>query len=178
MNIDLADTKYQKPRSTNQKNSRNLLSTILILVFLGVLTWIGFLFFQKTNLEKENARYQISIDTTTNRIKELTRSDNPAKKIAIAKILKKLESRRLPWSEIMKKIVKLESPGITFLDFEVEKEGAVSAVITARNFNALQQFVAKLNTNEKVSQIVLNSIQLDENTASLKVSMDFNLNLK
>jgi len=174
MNIDLADTKYQKPVSKTPKNSRDFLKTFLILASIGILVWFGILFYQKTTLEKENVRYQTSIETTTERVKKLLNSDNPAKKIAVAKTLNKLEKRRILWSEVMAKIIKLEIPGITFRDFSVGDKGQISATVSARSFNSVQQFVKKLNSDENVSQVVINSIRLDEATAGLLVDLNFN----
>ena len=177
MNIDLADTKYKKPVESKPKKSRDLLTTILVLGFIGVLAWLGFLFYQKMSLEKDNARLQTSIETTTKRIQELTNSDNPAKKIALAKTLNKLTKQRQLWSEVMAKVIKLESPGLAFQDFSVTEEGEISAVLSARSFNAIQKFIAKLNANEEVSQIIIHSIQLDPETAGLKVDLSFNLKI-
>jgi hypothetical protein len=81
------------------------------------------------------------------------------------------------WSEIMAKIIKLESPGISFQDFSTTPEGEISAVISARSFNSIQQFITKLNANEEVSKIVIRSIKIDETTAGLKVDLNFNLKI-
>ena len=177
MNLNLADTKYKKPASNHPKKSRDFATTILVLIFLAVLAWLGFLFYQKITLEKENTRFETSISTTTKRIKELTNSDNPAKKIAVAKTLKKLEKTRKTWSKVMAKVVKLEIPGIVFEDFAVGKDGEITAVISARSFNSIQQFIAKLNSNEDIKEIVIRSIRLDEGTSGLKVNLNFNLKI-
>lgn len=177
MNIDLADTKYNKPISSVSQKSRDPLKMVLILVFIGVLAWIGLLYFQKTALEKENALFETSISSTTKRIQKITHSDNPAKKIAVSKILKKLKAKRVIWSEVMAKIIKLESPGISFQDFSSTPEGEIQAIVSAKSFNSIQQFITKLNTNEDVSKIVIHSINIDERSSGLKVNLNFNLNI-
>ena len=155
MNIDLADTKYNKPVSSNSQKSRDPLKILLILIFMVVLGWFGFLYFQKTTLEKENAVFETSINTTTNRIKEITNSDNPAKKIAVAKILKKAKEGRTIWSKVMAKIIKLETPGISFQDFSSTSKGEIKASVSAKSFNSIQQFIAKLNGNENINNIII-----------------------
>jgi Tfp pilus assembly protein PilN len=176
MNIDLADTKYNKPVSSVLQKSRDPLKIILILAFIGVLVWIGFLYFQKITLEKENTLFETSISSTSKRIQEITHSDNPAKKIVVLKVLKKLKAKRMIWSEVMAKIIKLESPGISFQDFSATPEGEIQAIVSAKSFNSIQQFITKLNMNEDVSRIVIHSINIDEKSSGLKVNLNFNLN--
>lgn len=179
MNIDLADTKYNKPTSATPKKSRDFLKTILILSLLGALLWLGLLFFQKITLEKENESTKLSIQNTTKSIQELINSDNPAKKIAVAKIIKKVKEKRVLWSGVMAKIIKLEIPGISFQDFSSTSDGDIQAILSAKNFNSIQQFIAKLNTNKDVKKIVISSLQSSDSPGenSLKVEINFNLNI-
>ncbi len=176
MNIDLADTKYQKPVS-EKKISRDFGKTILIFFLLIILGWGGFLVYQKISLTKEQTSLKTSINTIATSVKTLTNSDNPAKKILVAKTLKKIKNKRILWSEVMAKIVKLENPGISFQDFTVTPEGEVSGTMSARSFNAIQQFIAKLNKKEDIQQIVIRSISLDKETSGLKVELNFNLKI-
>ncbi len=79
----------------------------------------------------------------------------------------------------MAKIIKLETPGIKFRDFSVDKDGKTTATIATSTFEALNKFVAKLNESPEISDIVVRSItnenEKDALFNGLKIDLNFTI---
>lgn len=178
MDIDFTNTKYTKPASSGVKRRKDPFKILIILIFVVILGWGGYLFAQKEILSKENKRFETSIESLNKQVKTLLNSENPAKKIAVSKTLNKISSKRILWSKKMAEVLKLEIPGVSFRDFSVTKEGEVTAILSTKNFNSIQNFVNKLNTNDGIDDVVINSIRQKEIAEGGGLSIDINFKFK
>ena len=174
MNINLADKKYEEEAKNKAKDPTGKL---LIFLMIVVLILFGYLLFKKNILENDNERYTESIRLSSQKISDLTNSDNPAKKIMVSKIVKKAKEKRILWSEVMAKIIKLETPGISFLDFSTTEKGEVTALVSANDFKSISQFVANLNANEGVSRVILKGIGKSSLIIDNKLEVGINFNI-
>jgi len=180
MNFDLnisPNKKYIKATSSLHKKETDFFGNILLFILLLCLLLGGYLYMKKTNLEKENTRYNTSIENSIATIKKLTNSDNPAKKILIGKILANAKNKRVKWSNVINEILKLKMSRLMDFSYDIESK-KVKAVVITNDYKSFRLLVNNLEKNEEISKLIINSINLDEKAgSSVEIDLSFNFNI-
>ncbi len=106
-------------------------------------------------LNQENARFEVSIENTSARLKALSPgSEQLVKKRG--EVLQSAEKSRTAWSDIMNQISDLETEAARFTRVGLSR-GKVSASCQTTSWNSLSTFIGKLESDTRVKNLRISS---------------------
>jgi len=124
----------------------------VILLGLGVYGW------KTWALEKENKRFEVSIENTQKRIQTLApASDQVTKKRNES--IKKAKNYRKNWSHVMEQIIDLETPAIRFSSVGVSGK-SLSVSCQATSWKSFSSFFDSLEKDPRVKNARISSTTL------------------
>ena len=118
---------------------------------LAILGGLGFYGWKAWTLDKENKRFEVSIENTQKRLQALA----PGTEEILKKqneVLKRAQKFRTKWSGIMEQIVALETPAVRFANIGLSGE-RVSASCQATSWKGLGTFIETLEKNPRVTNV-------------------------
>ncbi len=139
---------------------------VVVMGFYGLKSW---------RLEKENQRFEVSIENTQKRLQALAPGTESLVKRQ-KEVARNAEKFRTNWSNIMEQIVDLESSAVRFSRVNFS-EGKMSVSCQATSWKSLSVFIDSLKKDSRVSNIRIASTSiLSPPVAGAKQSAELTFN--
>lgn len=139
--------------NTNQDTTENrvsFLTTIALGLIVLVALSIVFLSWKKYVLQKEETELSQKIEVKIKTLQGLSQGTNSVAYNQAATALSKAEKYRVRWSEIVEKILKLESPTIQFLQFASSPQKEISIDGIASSMEDIELLLEKLKQDPSI----------------------------
>jgi Tfp pilus assembly protein PilN len=148
------------------------------LFFLGLMVLIAlgsvFLAWQRYTLQKENTEISQKIEGKQKTIQSLSKGDDALTYQMAATALTKAENYRIKWSEIVQKILDLETSRIQFTQFSSSPQKEVSIQGIASQMEDVARLLAQLKKDPALrAPFVSSLVEQEERGVSFQLTFSF-----
>lgn len=153
---------HSHSHKSEEKKSQDWFALALILGYVLVFVYLGWMFVKTQRLYTEMDLTEASIEN----LEKLMSEDENRYNFNSASAVRQAQAHQVKWSEAMSQVVALETQSIQFTSFSVSRNREVDIQGVARDISAVRKLLRDLEENKEVQDPFISTIGANGNSGS------------